>query len=425
VASRGPRPPLLGRVLLRLRRLGTRREEIEADLCELFRERAVERGRWYAAYRHCADAVSLWIYHTEGIALVAAPHRHRRDNFLDALRTDVRFAIRALRRRPAFTAAAVLTLALGIGANAAMFSVIETVILDPLPFVAPDRVVQLWDVLPNWGPGYTGQVSEANFRDYENLNEVFSDVAAQAGWNAYVEHENRVVTLVTVFLSANLFDMMGVVPIRGRTFRAEEDLAGVGNIVLLTHGYWLREFGGEEVIGRKIFLRCFAVDRDDPLEYEIVGVLPPDFRLPPTRREAGYGVGADRDVVLPLGLLRLPGGDPLDRSLRTRLAFAQLREGVTVEQARANLQSIAAGIAASEPEYEGLEVTVVPVGELPRQEYGVALGFLWAATALVLLVACASVSSLLLGWGVARERELAVRAALGAGARRIFSQLLT
>ena len=113
----------------------------------------------------------------------------------------------------------------------------------------------------------------------------------------------------------------------------------------------LREFGGEEVIGRKISLRFSG--RDDPREYEIIGVLPPDFRLPPTRREAGYGVGADRDVVLPLGLLG-PNWDPLDRSSRSRLAFAQLREGVTVEQARANLQSIAAGIAASEPD-DGVE----------------------------------------------------------------------
>ncbi len=351
---------------------------------------------------------------------------------LDALRIDVRFALRALRRRPGFTAAAVLTLALGIGANAAMFGVIKTVVLAPLPFVAPERVVQLWDLPPEYR-GTEIVMSKVNFRDYENLNEVFSHFAAvRQTDDLYRERENRFEQMEGAYLSADLFDMMGVVPTRGRTFRAEEDIEGVGNIVLLTHAYWLREFGGEEVVGQTIPLRRggtgnFRAGIPNPnyreLEYEIIGVLPPDFRLPPLLLRDVYAVWTEPEVVLPMGLWTYGWDRRHHGSLRT---LAQLREGVTVEQARANLQDIAAGISEIAPETEkGLEVTVVSVGELLRKEYGMALGFLWAATALVLLVACASVSSLLLGWGVAREQELAVRAALGAGARRIFSQLIT
>ncbi len=355
------------------------------------------------------------------LAIQSAVSRQRsRRNIMDSFLQDLRSAIRGLLRRPGFAASAVLTLALGIGANAAMFSIIERVVLAPLPFVAPDRVVQVWDLLPAEERGVEARMSTRNFRDYENLNEVFSHAAAVGVDWVYVDRESRHEYMEVVYVSADLFDMMGVMPVRGRTFRAEEDVRGVGNIVLLTHAYWLREFGGEEVIGRRISLRRRYVAKDhpnyQPEDYEIIGVLPPDFQLPPMSMDKRYGVWTEPGVVLPLGLWEWGGG------LR---ALAQLREGVTVEQARANLRSIAAGIAESEPEYEGLEVTVVPVGELLSREYGVALAFLWGATALVLLVACASVSSLLLGRGVARERELALRAALGAGARRIFRQLLT
>ncbi len=356
---------------------------------------------------------------------------------LEALLIDVKFALRALRRRPGFAAAAVLTLALGIGANAAMFGVIKTVVLAPLPFVAPERVVQLWDLRPNQERGAASQMSRLNFEDYEKLNDVFSHFAAvRKNTSVNRAHADRLEPLEAVHLSADLFDMMGVVPTSGRTFRPEEDKNGVGNIVLLTHAYWLRAFGGEEVIGQTIPLRRngtgnrrAGIPDFQELEYEIIGVLPPDFRLPPLLLRDVYAVWTEPEVVLPMGLWTYGDfvrNEGIRRTYGLLRTLAQLREGVTVEQARANLQAIAAGIAESAPETEkGLKVTVIPVGEVLRQEYGVALGFLWAATALVLLVACASVSSLLLGWGVAREQELAVRAALGAGARRIFSQLIT
>ena len=159
-------------------------------------------------------------------------------------------------------------------------------------------------------------------------------------------------------------------------------------------------------------------------QYEVIGVLPPDFRVPPLRRGPNWGVlNNEPEVLLPMGLYTWGWNR---RGANTFRVLARLRDGRTVEQARADLRAIAAGFAEIEPRTQtGIEVEVFPVGELLRLRYGTALGFLWGATALVLLVACASVSSLLLGWGASREQELAVRAALGAGARRIFSQLLT
>ena len=337
---------------------------------------------------------------------------------MDSLPQALGFAIRALRRRPGFTTVAVLTLALSIGANATMFSVVNTVVLGPLPFVTPDRVVQLWNNYPNqtreqW------PMSQPNFRDYQSQNTVFERFAAVRSTVLYTEGEDRVTPLRVLHASADLVDMIGVEPIRGRTFRAEEDTGGVGNLIMLTHAYWLREFGGADVIGQGI--TYLGADLQE-VEFEVVGVLPPDFRVPPLRMGTDYGVLTEPDVLLPMGLWNWRRDDRGSHSISI---LAQLIDGVTVEQARSNLQAIAAGIAEIAPETEtGLEVTVIPVKELLRQEYAVALGFLWAATALVLLVACASVSSLLLGWGVAREQELAVRWALGAGSRRIFGQLL-
>jgi len=220
-------------------------------------------------------------------------------------------------------------------------------------------------------------------------------------------------TVEILFASADLFRMMGVVPTAGRTFRTEEDLEGVGNVVLLTHAYWLRQYGGEDVVGGGMPMRMPGGGWETT-DFEILGVLPPDFRVPPIRWGPEYEAWTKADVVLPFG--HYPGSG--------FFALAQLRDGVTVEQAQANLQSMAPSFEEGS-QVGNRQVAVVPVGELLRQEYGRALAFLWAATALVLLVACAAVASLLLGWGVAREQELAVRTALGAGARRIFSQLLT
>ncbi|MCH7825586.1 MAG: ABC transporter permease, partial [Acidobacteria bacterium] len=152
---------------------------------------------------------------------------------IEAMLHDLRHGARSLARRPGFTVAAVLTLALGIGANAAMFGVIKTVVLAPLPFVAPERVVQLWELRPG-ERGLEVVMSRANFRDYENLNEVFSHFAAVRQTDTlYRERESRFEQMEGVHLSADLFDMIGVVPTRGRTFRVEEDKEGVGNIVLL------------------------------------------------------------------------------------------------------------------------------------------------------------------------------------------------
>jgi putative ABC transport system permease protein len=271
-----------------------------------------------------------------------------------------------------------------------------------------------------------------NVREYIAGSDVFSYIGLVHSVNLYAEQGGRVEYVAAQYISADLFDMMRVVPMAGRTFRAEEDSEAVGEVVILTHAYWQTKFGGQDVIGNTIPLRRALADRDDwpEFEYEIIGVLPPDFTVPSARRASGYGVPGppvserfwtEPDVILPLGLDWAHG----PRYAQRFYMFAQLRDGVTPEQARQNLQPIADGMGESDPRLRGREVALVPVEQVLLKEYGTALGFLGAATALMLFVACASVSSLLLGWGVAREQELAVRAALGAGARRIFSQLLT
>ncbi len=360
----------------------------------------------------------------------AQMNRGQLHSALSFLVQDITWTLRGIRRQPMLFVTATVALALGIGANTAMFGVIKTVVLRPLHFRAPDRVVQLWDLRPTQRQGVEAPISLDNFRDYESLNDVFSHVAAVRATELYADHGDRLELVTAFHLSADLFDMMGVVPAAGRTFLPDEDLEGVRPVVLLTHEHWQREFGGGDVIGRTIPLRRWEWQRPANsatnwvfADYEIVGVLSEDFRIPPLRMGSDYRVWGEPELVLPFGLWTWGRGSRGMYSIHT---LAQLRDGVSVEQARANLQSIAAGIAESAPESEtGIEVTVVPVGELLRQQYGVALGFLWGATALVLLVACANVASLLLGWGVSREQELAVRAAVGAGARRIFGQLIT
>ena len=242
--------------------------------------------------------------------------------------------------------------------------------------------MQLWDLRPNQQLGIESPIALDNFRDYENRNDVFSHIAAVRPVDLYAAQGDRLQAVQGLHLSSDLFGMMGVVPIAGRTFRADEDLEDVGPVVLLTHAYWLREFGGEDVIGQAIPLRRWVEGEPSnwvTAQYEIIGVLPSDFRVPPMRLRADYGVWTEPEVVLPMGLQTWGRGHRGTYSIRT---LAQLRDGTTVEQARANLQAIAMGIAESAPESQtGIEVRVEPVGELLRQQYGVALGFLWRGCA--------------------------------------------
>ncbi|PYJ79364.1 MAG: hypothetical protein DME22_25560, partial [Verrucomicrobia bacterium] len=325
---------------------------------------------------------------------------------------DLKFAFRQLLKNPGFTAVAMLTLALGIGANTAIFSLINGVLLKPLPYPEPERLVTLWESSPQRGIEQE-RVSGPNYLDWRAQNSVFSEMAVSPGWQGSEEF-NLVLRDTTAkvpgtYTSASLFNTLGTKPLLGRTFLAEEDRKGGNRVAVLGHGVWQRHFGGDSnVIGRTL-----TVDTYGRREYTIVGVMPP-----------GFGVPGRCELWLPLGWL----GVTLDerRSAHWHNVIARLKPGVTLAQARSELTGIQVRIKQAYPgETIGSEVAVVP---LLHQALGrnmrTALWVLWGVVAGVLLIACANVANLMLARAASRQKEIALRIALGAGRWRVMRQLL-
>jgi putative ABC transport system permease protein len=322
---------------------------------------------------------------------------------------DLRFAVRTLRRRPAFTAIALLTLALGLGANIAMFSVLRAVLLRPLPFPAPDALVKITGF--DRAAGEASNLSPADFLDFARETVTLQRVGAHGfiGYFTIADESGSPERLGGVNVTEGFFPALGARFALGRSFTAAEDAAGAAPVVVLGHGFWQRRYGGDgSIVGQSITVNGRPAT--------IVGVLSADFRHVEANPER------DADVFIPYRFETVNA----NRGGHFIRAVGRLTAGATVEQARAELKAIAARLEREYPaDNSNRGVVIDPLHEAMVAEARPALLLLGAAVAFVLLVACANLANLLLAQGASRTSELAVRAAMGAARGRLIRQLLT
>jgi predicted permease len=322
---------------------------------------------------------------------------------------DIRYGLRVLGKNPGFTAVAVLTLALGMGANTALFSVINGVLLNPLPFVQPNQLVTLSESKPNFE---YGSISYPNFRDWQKENRSFSALAIFRSSALSLTGIGEAQQVRAEFVSSDLFSILGVKPVNGRTFVAGEDEIGAAPIALLSEDLWSGKFGASaDVAGKTMVL--------DGKSYTIIGVIPASFHL------AVPSFADKSDVFLPIGQWNNPLLNQRSAGLGIH-GLGRLKPGVTLEQAQAEMDGVTSSLAAAYPDTDkGIGARLTPIRRAMVGGIQPILLMLFAAVGFVLLIACVNVANLQLARSTTRTREFAVRAALGATRSRVICQLLT
>jgi predicted permease len=337
-------------------------------------------------------------------ALLLQPRRMEEEMF-----QDLRYGLRMLWKNPGFTAVVVLTLALGIGANAALFSVVNGVLLNPLPFPQPEQLVSLHQSRPPYWEG--GSIPYPNFRDLQKETQTFSAMAVSRPFGFTLIGTGEAERVNGQYISADFFSVLGVKAALGRTFAPGEDERGAAPLVLISASLWQRKFGSApDAPGKSITL--------DDRSYTIVGVLPASFNL-------SYRNISSSELYVPIGQWNTPALQNRNAGLAFH-GICRLKPGVTVEQAQADLNRVMRDLAAAYPETnKGIGAKIYPLKERMVGNIQPILWMLLGAVGFVLLIACVNVSNLLLARSTARTREFAIRAALGAGQWRLLRQSLT
>ncbi len=327
---------------------------------------------------------------------------------METLIQDLKYAVRMLIKSPSFTIIATLTLALGIGANTALFSVVNGVLLRPLPYSQPDRLVVLSEKTANFE---SSSISYPNFLDWQGSNSAFASIAAYRSDDFSITGSGEAERVRVGMISAGFFEVLGVSPVRGRLFSTQEDRLGGAPVVLISAGLWQRKFGSaRDIIGKTITMNGDG--------YTVIGIVPARFQLESTN----FGI---KDVFVPIGQNK----DPLfyDRDVHEGMrALGRLKPGVTLPAAQADMDQVASNLAATYPNADkGAGIAIVPLKKDIVGDVEPFLLVLLGAVGFVLLIACVNVANLQLARSTTRAREFAIRSALGASQSRVIRQLLT